>query len=455
MPVIVNERTQYVDEGGKPLVNGKVFIGVVTQDPVINPEPIFADRALTIPLPNPQLLNSRGQSVNKIYVTGRYSFKLENSSGSQIEQDLDRGEIVGAGGIITVLSSIAGINDLTANSNPPIVSYIDKAQFSLTLVQTPTGAMTLNIEGLGAVSIKNAGTEIQPGQLRANEVITLAFNSIGPVFELTSGVALGPLAQILNTNGFSINESQGLPVASSAQPNIWAQDGNTIHITGTDQIDDFTDAPRIGAKVSLIFDGVLTLTNGSGITLPGAADILTRAGDRFEVYADAVNAFSGIYIKNVSPSPFATQLLHIIDLKGNTISGGTFTAGANQTRVLNNIVTNEIQGASLLNNQITLPIGVYYADASATAFRVRAHLSSIINVSGSTVNVIGSREFGDAAFGGNSRSVVQGRFSTGAITVIELRHICQTTKVNDGFGIGDFSLGTSNIFSIIKIWKIG
>lgn len=189
MPVIVDEHTQYTNVGGKPLVNGKVFIGVVNQDPVLNPEPIFADPPLTIPLANPQALNSRGQTVNKMYVAGRYSFKLEDSNGGQIDQDLDRGTAPAIG--ITALTFVQGTNAITAQANPTISFYTDKAQFSLTIINSPTGATTLNIDGLGAVPIKNNGIDIQPEQIAANSIVVVAFNAIGPVFELISNQIAG------------------------------------------------------------------------------------------------------------------------------------------------------------------------------------------------------------------------------------------------------------------------
>jgi hypothetical protein len=116
----------------------------------------------------------------------------------------------------------------------------------------------------------------------------------------TSNIVLDTTPQLggpLDTNDQAINESEGAAVASAATPDIWATDGNTVHITGTTQIDDFADAPRIGARRKLVFDGALTLTHGSGITLPGGANITTAAGDMAEVYADAVNAFRVVYTK--------------------------------------------------------------------------------------------------------------------------------------------------------------
>jgi len=190
MPVIVDEHTQYTDVGGKPLLNGKIFIGVVNQDPKINPTPIFSDRELTQALPNPQTLNSRGQTATKIYVAGRYSFKLENSAATQIEQDLDRGENVQSQGALT-LGNVAGINAITATADPTISAYVDKQQYLLTIASTNTGAVTLKVDALAVVTVKNEGLDIVAGEFVANGIILVVFNSIGPVFELQSNGSSG------------------------------------------------------------------------------------------------------------------------------------------------------------------------------------------------------------------------------------------------------------------------
>jgi hypothetical protein len=102
----------------------------------------------------------------------------------------------------------------------------------------------------------------------------------------------------LDTNSQAINESEGAAVASATTTDIFGgDDGNTLHITGTTQIDDFTDASSVGQWRKIIFDGILTLTHGSGITLPGLATITTAAGDYAFVYADAVDAFNVLYFR--------------------------------------------------------------------------------------------------------------------------------------------------------------
>jgi len=197
MPAIIDEHTQYVDKGGKPLVNGKLFIGVVNQDPKLNQELIFADRNLSVPLPNPQILDSSGRTINKMYTAGRYSIKLENSAGEQLFQDFDAGEFPGT--TIISLFNVAGTNDITAQANPTITSYVDKQQYSLTIININTGAVTLNIDGVGAASIKDNGADIASGAFPENQIITVTFNSILEIFELVGGVNLASPPPIGNS----------------------------------------------------------------------------------------------------------------------------------------------------------------------------------------------------------------------------------------------------------------
>ena len=83
MTAFVNESGQFVDEAGKPFVNGKIFIGANKLDPVLNPITIFSDRELTVVIANPQLLDSFGRPSTKIWIPAKYSIKIEDSTGAQ------------------------------------------------------------------------------------------------------------------------------------------------------------------------------------------------------------------------------------------------------------------------------------------------------------------------------------------------------------------------------------
>jgi len=103
------------------------------------------------------------------------------------------------------------------------------------------------------------------------------------------------LGGVLDTFGRSIDGSEGAQVVipGSFIANIWVGDGDTVHITGA-VLSDFTAAPRVGAKRTLICDSatlILHLFLGN-ITIPGGVNFTTEIGDRFDVYADTLTTFT-------------------------------------------------------------------------------------------------------------------------------------------------------------------
>jgi len=309
MSEVFDIQQQWFDSFGSFAIAGKVYYGLPNTDPtkLINQIDVFSDRALTpgTKLPNPQTIGIGGRVENKPWLNQRYSIEVQDNQGVTIFESQDNGENPGTGEILA-LSNVIGTDEITAESPAGITEYQDQQVFTLRTVATNTGDMTIDIDGLGPIPLKINGEQIPTGAILADLGIEFSFNSEGNQFDLLSPISSASPRPIGETNPNTIKatkitatgsfvSSQGVAVASDTQPNIWVGDGNTIHITGTDQIDDFTDAPQIGAKVTLIFDAVLILKNGSGITLQGGADITTEIGDTFDVYADAIDAFSGVY----------------------------------------------------------------------------------------------------------------------------------------------------------------
>lgn len=93
MPSVFNEHEPFTDLSGKPIVNGKIYIGVQNQDPkpVGNRITIYSDRDLTTPIDNPQTTDATGRSTNKIWVPGKYSIRIDDSTDTQAYQNLDAG----------------------------------------------------------------------------------------------------------------------------------------------------------------------------------------------------------------------------------------------------------------------------------------------------------------------------------------------------------------------------
>ncbi len=101
----------------------------------------------------------------------------------------------------------------------------------------------------------------------------------------------------MDTNGHAIKHSEGPPAASDTTTDIWAVDGNTIHVTGVTTITSFGTAPRVGASRAVIFDGALILTHSANLALPGGANITTAAGDIAFIYADSTIQFDVLYAR--------------------------------------------------------------------------------------------------------------------------------------------------------------
>lgn len=85
MTILVNVNIQFVDESGKPFAAGLYYFGDPDVDPVTNPKAVFSDPALSIELPNPQVLDARGAFQQPIYrPSSDYSHKLDDVLVNQI-----------------------------------------------------------------------------------------------------------------------------------------------------------------------------------------------------------------------------------------------------------------------------------------------------------------------------------------------------------------------------------
>ena len=160
----------------------------------------------------------------------------------------------------------------------------------------------------------------------------------------------------------------------------------------------------------------------------------------------------GASVLTTAAQPFSAQLLHVVDQKSSS-DGGTFTAGSLQTRTLNTVKTNEITGASLAANTITLPAGTYWVEASAPALLVNEHQAYWYNSTDNSTVLIGTAEYSNSTGQyAQTRSFIRGRFTIASGKDFQLKHWCVTTRAGNGFGEGS-AWGTS-IYADVAIWKI-
>jgi hypothetical protein len=134
----------------------------------------------------------------------------------------------------------------------------------------------------------------------------------------------------LGTGGVSIASTLKMTKGgdiSSASPLVIDTDGNYFDVTGTTNFSAMT--VESGNFFMLQFDGALTITHGSGIELPGAANLTTAAGDRLICYATAADTVEVMSVETEAASSAGfTQLTEAATTSGNSdeISGIPTTA---------------------------------------------------------------------------------------------------------------------------------
>lgn len=147
-------------------------------------------------------------------------------------------------------------------------------------------------------------------------------------------------------------------------------------------------------------------------------------------------------------------LLHVRDEKASGTAGGSITAGSWYTRDLNTVKTNEITGASLASNEITLPAGTFECDARVPAFRTNSHKARLYNTTGAATLLVGSSEYaGQAGNYGTTWSAVRGRFTLASSSVIRIEHRASVGGDVANKGLAS-SYGEVEVYAEIQIRQI-
>lgn len=155
-----------------------------------------------------------------------------------------------------------------------------------------------------------------------------------------------------------------------------------------------------------------------------------------------------------------TPLLHVQE--ETTGAGGTFTQDAWQTRVLDTVVTNEIVGATLSSNEVSLPTGTYDAEWSAPAVGVDEHITRLYDDTNTAELGRGTAEFTSQVSAppyNQTRSSGAVRFILAGTASIILQHACDSTFTTNGLGADAvtaiLNVSGNNVFAILKIWQVG
>ena len=140
--------------------------------------------------------------------------------------------------------------------------------------------------------------------------------------------------------------------------------------------------------------------------------------------------------------------LKVRDEKASGTNGGNIASGE-QTRTLNTVVTNEISGASLASNKITLPAGTYQIRARVPAYNAYDHRGYLYNFTNSTYTILGSSCYITA---GTNDSIISGQFTIASSKDFVIKHYGSTAVTN---GLGwPVTSGQVEVYTEVEIWKI-
>ncbi len=309
----------------------------------------------------------------------------------------------------------------------------------------------------------STGTISQTGN-----IITLSGGSF------TAASVGGVIVPNTNTPSLIISFISSSQVTSSFSETIAAGTGFTLYYGAFQSCSDGTTnipslrVPTLTGTLPVFADANSFLTStgtigaangGTGNTTVGPTGAIAFSDGTKINYTTGATGQS--LISNGSAYPIWLTLQNAANVKcilAANKAGGTFTSGSYQTRQLTDIIVESPYYSSfitLTSNQMSFPIGYYFAQGSAPAYKVDGHQCRFYNVTQSVNVLLGTSEAsGSLADTTQTRSFFLGYFQvTSASDKYELQHYATTTQSTNGLGVAVNS-GSNSIFSIIYILKI-
>jgi len=90
-------------------------------------------------------------------------------------------------GLLNISASASGTDTITASMTPTVSSYSDRAIYGFIAANNNTGAVTLNIDGVGAKSVvKYDGVALEANDIRQNDFVLVAYEATNDRFRMLS-----------------------------------------------------------------------------------------------------------------------------------------------------------------------------------------------------------------------------------------------------------------------------
>jgi hypothetical protein len=323
---------QFFDSNGTPLAGGLLYVYTAgTTTPATSWTTNSGASANT----NPIVLNAAGRTPFEIWLNSgvTYKFALYTSSNVLIGT-YDNIPAIDDPTVFNNLITVTGTNALIGTSVPPYTSYVAGMTLSFIPVNTNSGAVTIDVDGLGAKNIfVGSATALSSGDLVAGRIAQIEYD--GTRFQLyQSSIADGSIttAKIVDLNVTTAKLANNavttakitdanVTTAKIADANITAAKLNGAQ-SGT--------APIYGARAWVNFNGTGTVAiqasgNVTSVTDNGVGDYTVNFST---VMQDAnYSATFGNRLATLDPTTcYQTNYnANEVRLRTVSLSGGTVT----------------------------------------------------------------------------------------------------------------------------------
>jgi hypothetical protein len=338
---------QFFTNNGDPLVGGLLYVytaGTTT------PATTYTDPSGTTNNTNPIVLNAGGRTPYQIWVNGGvlYKFILKDSAGVLIGI-YDNIPAIDDPTSFNNLITVTGTNNLIGTSTPPNTTYAAGMTLSFVVANTNTGAVTIDVDGLGAKEITVQTTPLIAGQLNAGGIAAIEYD--------------GTRFQLMNVSGattFTTVTTTNLKVSTITD----LAGGNTAQINGMTP----TAQSLQGFRNRIINGGMQIDQRGGGASVTVNAGTNFYAVDRWPASGEAADGVFTVQRSSVVPAGFTNSLLV-------TVTTADAAIGATQRY----FVEQKIEGFNVAD----LGFGSVNAQTVTLSFWVR---SSVIGTFGGTLS---------------------------------------------------------------------
>ena len=231
-----------------------------------------------------QYINAPSATVLDINATDEIEL---NATLADINANLEVSGTSQLTGITTHGGDVVSDSDSTDSLGTTSVRWAGTWTDAINGVTAPTAQYTsaeeTKLSGIEASADVTDSTNVLAGLVGQEAVATGFTGTLDGVLGGGSAAAAS-VTTLTIANTLKMAKGGDIP---SASPLVIDTDGSYFDVTGTTNFAAMTVAA--GAYFMLQFDGVLTITHGSGIEIPGGANLTTAAGDRLICYATAAD----------------------------------------------------------------------------------------------------------------------------------------------------------------------